>query len=132
MPRTKSKQPTERELKLLQALWSLGPSRLSEIAAKINETETVALTTVATMMKLMEGKRLVKRVSKGTQTLWAAMVSHEDTKTNFLQHLAETLFGGSSKMLVSHLLEQEKFSKEEKDEIALLLAKHDKSGKGKR
>lgn len=130
MPRPKSTKPTERELKLLQALWALGPSRLSEIAARINETETVALTTVATMMKLMEGKRLVKRVSKGSQTLWAPIVSHEDTKTNFLQHLTETLFGGSSKMLVSHLLEQEKFSKEERDEIASLLSKQARKGKG--
>jgi BlaI family penicillinase repressor len=131
MPRPKSKQPTERELKLLQALWTLGPARLSEIAAKINETESVALTTVATMMKLMEDKRLVKRVSKGSQTLWAALVSQDDTKTNFLQHLVETLFDGSSKRLVSHLLEQQKFSKEEQDEIAQMLKKEKSKGQGK-
>ena len=123
MARSKSKQPTDRELKLLQALWELEPARLSEIAAKINETESIALTTVATMMKLMEDKRMVKRTSRGGQTLWSATVGHEETKTGYLRNLAQSLFGGSSKLLVSHLLEQEEFTREEREEIAKLLNK---------
>lgn len=131
MARHASKQPTERELKLLQVLWDLGPSRLCEIAARVNEEETIALTTVATMLKLMEGKRLVKRGGTKGQVFWSAIVTHEETKSNFLKSLADTLFDGSSKLLVSHLLEQGKLSNEERDEIAALLKQPDKKkGKG--
>lgn len=121
MARHPSKQPTERELKILKVLWGLGPARLSEVAAKIRESETIALTTVATMLKLMEGKRLVKRTHKKGQTLWVATATAQATRNGFLKSVAETLFDGSSKWLVSHLLEQGTLSKEEEAEIVALL-----------
>ena len=131
MPRPASKQPTERELKLLQVLWELGPSRLSEIATKVKESEGIALTTVATMLKLMEGKRLVKRGNEQGQVLWHAVANPDETKNSFLKSLADSLFNGSPKLLVSHLLEQGEISKDERDEIANLLKQHDKK-KGKK
>ena len=61
MARPPSQHPTDGELEILRTLWDRGPSSLSEICESLREGREVATTTVATMLRVMVDKGLVKR-----------------------------------------------------------------------
>ena len=61
MPRHASSEPTAGELEILQILWDAGPLALSPLCERIRARRPVATTTVATMLKVMLDKKLVRR-----------------------------------------------------------------------
>ena len=61
MARRASKQPTDGELEILKILWDSGPAGLGQIHDVLHERRGVAITTVATMLKMMLAKELVER-----------------------------------------------------------------------
>ena len=65
MPRPPSPHPTDVELEILQVLWSQGPSSLSSLCETLRTEREVAATTVATMLRVMSDKGLVKRTGGG-------------------------------------------------------------------
>ena len=60
MARPPSNQPTDAELEILKVLWEQGPAGLGPIHAAIQENRPVALTTIATTLKTMLAKGLVR------------------------------------------------------------------------
>ncbi len=65
MARPPNTQPTDAELEILKVLWEHGPAGLGQIHAAIQERRQVALTTIATTLKTMLGKSLVKAATTG-------------------------------------------------------------------
>ncbi|MEM8955152.1 MAG: BlaI/MecI/CopY family transcriptional regulator [Verrucomicrobiota bacterium] len=125
MSRPASKEPTEAELRILKAMWKLGePCRLSELCEELNSSPPhLATTTVATTLKAMSRKKLVKRVEGQSRTTWEALVAESKARDLSLRRLAERLFDGSSRGLVTHLVESGSLSEDDRREIARLLQK---------
>ena len=74
MARPASSQPTDGELEILRVLWREGPSELGVVhrALVAERGRKIAKTTVATMLKVMLDKGLVRRAvgdREGTMTL---------------------------------------------------------------
>lgn len=113
--------PTNGELTILQVLWKLGPSRLNTICEALSQERKVALTTVATMLKIMKAKGQVKRTIPGRGAMWQATLSQEEAGNHYLQNLMNRLFEGSAQKLVVHLLERGNLSAENQEEIRKLL-----------
>ena len=80
----------------------------------------VATTTVATMLKVMLDKKLVKRSSRGRGYVWSAAVSHESTADSLVGKLVDGLFDGSAERLVAHLVESKQLKKSELAELKRL------------
>jgi predicted transcriptional regulator len=121
MARTRSDQPTDGELEILQLLWDFGPSELGSVHQRLNEGRKVALTTVATMLTVMLAKDLVKR-KKGTRGwLYSARVSRDSAAKPIVKKLVDRVFDGSAQRLVAHLLETQKLTEAERDELLSLL-----------
>ena len=72
MARPPSKQPTDGELEILKVLWETGPAGLGQIHAVLEERRGVAITTVATMLKMMLAKEMVEREDGPRGYLWTA------------------------------------------------------------
>ena len=123
MARPASKQPTEVELEILKLLWRTGASELRAICDGLGRP--VATTTVATMLKIMLEKNLVKREKGPKGYLWSARVSESSTTRGMLRHLIDRAFDGSADRLVARLLEDKGLSTDEVSEIRRLLDAHD-------
>jgi BlaI family penicillinase repressor len=121
MARPGSKHPTEGELTILKVLWDQGPTRLSAICESLSVNRKTAPSTVATMLKIMKNKGLVKRVASDRGVVWQAELSQEKAGGGMLQSLMSRLFDGSASNLVMHLLERGDLSQTEQDEIRGLL-----------
>ena len=121
MARPPSKQPTDGELEILQVLWETGPAGLGQIHAVLQERRGVAITTVATMLKMMLAKELVQRQDGPRGYLWTAGVSRKVAVSGLLGKLLQHVFDGSARRLVAHLIEEGELDDRERDEILEIL-----------
>jgi predicted transcriptional regulator len=126
MPRPPSQHPTDGELEILRVLWDRGPSSLSEICEALREGRDVATTTVATMLRVMLDKNLVRRKPAGGKgerrgPQWAAAVSQNAAARSMVGKLVDGVFDGSAGRLALHLIEAGKLSADELDELRKLI-----------
>ena len=127
MARPPSNQPTDRELEILKILWETGPAELGQLRSSLQKNRPVATTTVATMLKVMLGKRLVQRRDGSGGYLWSARVSRKAAASRLTGKLLEHVFDGSAQRLVAHLFEEGKLNDRDRGEIRRLLDVHERS-----
>ncbi len=121
MARPASKHPTDGELEILRILWANDSCTLSEVCEALREDRDVATTTVATMLRVMLDKQLVKRKNAGRGYAWSAAVTQEKTAGSMLGKLVDGVFDGSASRLVAHLVETEKLTEQELAELESLV-----------
>jgi BlaI family transcriptional regulator, penicillinase repressor len=121
MARPPSSHPTDGELELLQVLWQTGPCGLGQICAALRRQRPVATTTVATMLGIMLGKKLVHRKRTAQGYLWSARTTRKIAATGMVRKLVDSLFDGSAQRLVAHLLESGQFDDRERKELRRLV-----------
>ena len=132
MARPPSTQPTDGELEILNVLWDVGPAGLGRVHEALSARRAVAMTTVATMLKTMIAKGLVRRDDGPRGFAYAAEVSREAAATGLLGRLLNGVFEGSARRLVAHLLSEGTLGERERqDVIDLLGATYEKPAKPK-
>jgi BlaI family transcriptional regulator, penicillinase repressor len=130
MARPPSKQPTDGELEILKILWETEPAGLGQIHSVLEERRGVAITTVATMLKMMLAKEMVKREDGPRGYLWTARVSRKAAVSGLLGKLVQHVFDGSARRLVAHLIEEGEIDDRERAEILKILkSRQDKDKK---
>jgi len=130
MARPPSTQPTDGELEILKVLWQAGPACLGQIHDVLRERRGVAVTTVATMLKMMLAKELVQREDGPRGYLWTARVSRKAAVSGLLGKLVQHVFDGSAQRLVAHLIQDGNLDEREREEILdLLKSQKDKAKK---
>ena len=105
MPRPANSHPTDGELEILHVLWANGPTALSAICESLRRDRDVATTTVATMLRVMLDKGLVKRKGSGRGAQWVAVVTHQSAARGMVSKLVDHVFDGSAERLAAHLVE---------------------------
>ncbi len=110
-------KPTESELKILQLLWSLGPSSVRTINDELNKTKNTGYTTTLKIMQIMAEKGLVTRIKDGRNHIYSAAVEQQAAQRQLLDKLLNGVFGGSASNLVMQALGNHKATKEELEEI---------------
>jgi predicted transcriptional regulator len=130
MPRPPSQHPTDGELEILRVLWDRGPSSLSEICESLRQAREVATTTVATMLRLMLDKDLVRRKPATRGHQWSAAVTQNATASSMVGKLVDGVFDGSAGRLAVHLVEAGQLSSEELTELRKLIDSNRSSRKG--
>src|SRR6516164_8837525 len=86
MARRPSKTLTERELEIMQVLWSLGRARLGEVQEALNRKggEPVAPSTVATQLNLLIHKGYVTQAGRPGRSLYVPTCGREETTRDML------------------------------------------------
>jgi BlaI family transcriptional regulator, penicillinase repressor len=130
MARPPSSQPTDGEMEILNVLWAIGPAELGRIRAAVQTKRPVATTTIATMLKVMHDKKLVKRSNGDRGYVWSARVSRARTATDLVRKVLDHVFDGSAHRLVAHLLEEKGLDSLERNEIRKLLESYDARAAG--
>jgi predicted transcriptional regulator len=111
------------ELKIMEALWRLGPSSVRQVQDTFPEKRRPAYTTVQTMIYRLEAKKAVRRASKiGGALIFEALVTRDAAQGRLLDELLE-LFGGRAQPLMSQLIESGKLTLEDIEEARKVLRK---------
>ncbi len=125
MARPASQHPTNAELEILRVLWESGPCSLGVICSALREERSVATTTVATVLKVMLDKKLVKRKQSQRGYIWSAQSGRSATATRMVRSLLDRVFDGSAHRLVTHLLESGDLADDEREEVRRMLSAED-------
>jgi BlaI family transcriptional regulator, penicillinase repressor len=112
-------------MEILKVLWAIGPAELGQIRAQLQQKRSVATTTIATMLKVMLGKKLVKRSDGKRGYVWSARASRTRTASELVRKVLDHVFEGSAGRLVAHLLEETELDRRDRDEIRKLLEAFD-------
>ena len=114
------------ELKLMDALWSHGPSSVREIQERFPVRKRPAYTTVQTMLYRLEAKNAVRRSKKiGNAHIFEAVVSQAAAQRRLVDELL-ALFGGRAQPLISHLVESGQLTLDDIEEARKTLRALDK------
>jgi BlaI family transcriptional regulator, penicillinase repressor len=129
MPRPANPHPTDGELEILRILWSVGPSSLSTVCESLRTEREVATTTVATMLKVMLDKNLVKREGSGRGAMWSAAVTQKSAARGMVRKLVANVFEGSAHRLATHLVEGGQLTDKQLAELRNLIDQQSKSSR---
>lgn len=118
---------SEAELAVLQLLWDSERLTVRQITEQLYPRQADSdLATVQKLIHRLEKKQLVGRDRTQFVHLIFATVSRNEFASRRLADTAEKLTRGSLKPLIAHLVEAERLTAEELDEIRRLMDKHRK------
>jgi BlaI family penicillinase repressor len=109
------------QLLIMQTLWKLGRATAREITDALNEVEPIAHSTVQTLLRSLEEKGSIRHEVDGRTFVFVPLVQEDKYKRNATRDLLERVFGGDVRSLVAHLLQNEKVSRKELDDIRRLI-----------
>ena len=114
---------TRVELRVMDAVWRVGPASVREIQEALPAKNRPAYTTVQTMVYRLEAKRAVTRVKKiGNAHVFEAAISRESTQRRLIDELLN-FFGGRIQPVMAHLVESGRLSLDDVKEAEKTLRK---------
>ncbi len=105
VPRKRSLSLTPLELRIMQALWEVGPASVKVVRQALRPKSELAYTSVQTVLNILQRKGKVKRTLQGRAYLYHAVVSQEKVNVAMLQDIIHRMFDGSAEQLVLTLIE---------------------------
>ena len=100
------------QLRIMRVLWSLGPASVARVQDRL-DGNPLAYTTVATMLRKMEDRGLVRHREHRRRFIYEAAVTAADVTRSMADDLVDRLFEGSLADAVSHLLDTRDVSPQE-------------------
>jgi predicted transcriptional regulator len=95
---------TKLELRVLDALWTMGPSSVREIQESFPDKKRPAYTTVQTIVYRLEAKKAVKRAKKiGNAHVFEAVISRKAAHRRLIDDLL-AFFEGRGQPVVAQLI----------------------------
>lgn len=110
----------DREAELMEVLWDFGPATVAEVRDRVSDD--LAYTTVLTMLRTLEGKGYVAREADGKAHRYSAVIDRDDARRSALRAMSEKFFKGSTAMLLTHFVGEEKLSDEDVQRLRKLLS----------
>ena len=107
------------EAKVMEIIWERGPLSAKEISLIAADTIGWNKNTTYTVIKKLEAKGFIKRNDPGF--ICTPLVSQEEVQKREAVSLLNRFFGGSRKALFSALLDDEKLSEQEIEELRELI-----------
>jgi len=117
----------DREAELMEVLWDYGPSTVAEVKERV--PDELAYTTVLTILRTLEAKGYVTHDSEGKAHRYSALIERDAARRSALTAMAEKFFKGSTAVLLTHLVADEKLKPEELRRLRALLAKRGRKAK---
>jgi predicted transcriptional regulator len=120
------KQPklSRLEIRIMEALWDLGPCSVREIQDTFPEKSRPAFTTIQTTVYRLEKKNALRRTKKiGNANIFEASISRSKAHRRIVDELLG-LFGGRMQPLMSHLIESGQLTLEDVEEAKKALRKN--------
>ncbi len=107
------------EIKVMEIIWENEPISAKQISLIAAEEIGWNKNTTYTVIKKLESKGYIKREDPGF--ICSSLISRDDVCRSEVKSLVNKLFGGSKKALFSALLEDEKLSPDELDELRKMI-----------
>lgn len=112
---------TEQELEIMKIVWIAGSATVRDVYEALLSRRKIAYTTVMTMMGILEHKGHLRKSADERAYVYTPAQPQRKVVGSMVQDFVKRVFNGSAKPLLVHLIEEQKISPEELDEISRLL-----------
>jgi len=113
LPAKTSATLTEAELRLMDVLWSKGPSTVQQVVDALPAEAPLAYNSVLTTIRILESKGYVSHRQEGRAFVYSSAVGEDDASRSEVKHLLQRFFGNSRERLLLSLLGDEELTPEE-------------------
>jgi predicted transcriptional regulator len=127
MSKTRTHRLGDLQLKIMKVLWEREEATVSDVHEALIGQRDLAYTTIATMLRKMEARALVKHRVVGRSFVYRAGVAADAVTRGMSDHLLDRLFEGSLADMVTHLLSSREVSREELSKLEKLIAERKKT-----
>ena len=108
------------QLRIMRVLWQAAPASVAEVQQQLGG-EPLAYTTVATMLRKMEERGLLRHGEQGRRFFYVPAVTAAQVTRSMSDDLVDRLFEGSLADTVTHLLQTRDVSAQELDRLERLI-----------
>jgi predicted transcriptional regulator len=119
--RPRSKTLTEQELEIMKIVWDRGNATVRDVYETLLERRRVAYTSVMTMMNILEQKGHLKRKQVDRAYLYESTKPRAQVTRGMVREFVDRVFNGSAEPLLLHLVEDEKLTEKDLDEMKRLI-----------
>lgn len=128
MSRRKAVVLTDHELRLMEVLWRKGRASVADVVGAL-APPPLAYSTVLTTMRTLEQKGHVTHEEEGRAFVYQPAIARNDAAKSAIRHVLDRFFGSSPGALAVTLLDDERVSDDELQQIKRLLARKQKERK---
>ena len=121
---------TEAEWQIMNALWEKWPATARQVADRLGDDVNWAYTTIKTMLTRLAEKKAVKETKKGYVGLYEPILTRQNAQRKALTSLVNQAFDGAFGPLMHFLLEDQKLSDTQKEELLKALKQTEGEQKG--
>jgi BlaI family penicillinase repressor len=122
---------TEAEWQIMNALWQKHPATARQIAQRLPEGVNWAYTTIKTMLTRLAEKKAVSETKQGSIGIYEPLLTRQAARQNALKSLVTQAFDGAFGPLMHFLIEDQKLSPRQRDELIKALQHGEKKGGAK-
>ena len=119
---------TEAEWQIMKALWQDWPATARQVADRLGNEVNWAYTTIKTMLTRLADKNAVKETKKGNVSVYEPILTRANAQRSALKTLVNQAFDGAFGPLMHFLVEDQKLSKTEKEELLRMIEKGGQKG----
>jgi BlaI family transcriptional regulator, penicillinase repressor len=119
--RPKSPTLTEQELEIMKIVWSRESATVRDVYEALLERRKIAYTTVMTMMKIMEQKKYLLKTQEDRAYIYRPAKPKNQVIKGMVREFVNRVFNGSAEPLLVHLIEDQRLSQKDLEEIAQMI-----------
>ena len=108
---------TEAEWQIMNVLWERYPATARGIAERLPQEVSWAYTTIKTLLTRLVGKGAVKEGKKGNTSIYEPLLTRKNARRNAIKILANQAFDGAFGPLMHFLVENQKLTPTQKQEL---------------
>lgn len=112
----------ELQLGILRALWKLNAGSVADIHAELERHDELAVNTIATLLRRMEIRKLVRHRLEGRKFVYQALVTEQDVTASVADDMLDRFFEGRLADMFHHLLQSREVSPAELARLEQLIA----------
>jgi len=113
LPRTKSPNLTDAELRLMEVVWKKGVATVADVVEGVTGNPPLAYSTVLTTLRILENKGYLVHSKQGRAFVYKPTVERAAARDNAIRHLLRRFFDGSPELLLLNLLDSQEVSAKE-------------------
>ena len=114
------------ELQIMNVVWDRGKATVHDVKNALSRRKP-AYSTILTMMRKLEAKGYLEHEVDGRTYVYRPSISQQAVRQGVLGDLVERLFEGSTSLLLTSLVEQNRISENELRQIRKLIEERGKN-----
>lgn len=106
----------------MKVIWKLGPATVRQVYEALLKRRQIAYTTVMTMMNILEQKGFLKKKHGDKAYVYAPSQPEKQVVRAMVRDFIDRVFNGAAEPLLLHLVEDDKLTAGELDEVRKTIA----------